>query len=205
MPGRFELYVKAVEEAGGEAVFVFSGADVRDLAAGYDGFLIPGGKDIDPALYGEDRTFPCVPEGDRRTDFEISLLHEIIDLRKPVLGICYGMQLINVFFGGSLYQDIASQKSGALDHREGVHLIRICENPFIGEGQVVTNSSHHQAVKGAGRGIKPFAYASDDIIEAFYLEDHPFLLGVQWHPERMVTPLSCLIFSKFVGACRADK
>ncbi len=205
LPGRFELYREALERAGGEAVFVFSGADVKDLVAKYDGFLIPGGRDIDPSYYGEDRVLPCVPEAGARTDFEISLLREIMDLRKPVLGICYGMQLINVFLGGSLYQDITSQKPGAADHRGGVHLVTMTDNPFFGEGRVETNSSHHQAVKRPGRGIGPFAFAPDGVAEAFCLDRYPFLLGVQWHPERMDTPLSDLLFRKFVGACSADK
>jgi putative glutamine amidotransferase len=205
LPGRFQLYVDALEEAGGKAVFVFPEEDAKDLVMKYDGFLIPGGGDIDPSYYGEERVFPCVAEDSSRTDFEISLLGEIMPLQKPVLGICYGMQLINVFFRGSLYQDISLQEEGALDHREGVHPITMTDNPFLSEGHMEVNSSHHQAVKRVGRGIRAFASAPDGIIEAFYREQYPFLLGVQWHPERMDTQLSTLIFKRFVGACHADK
>jgi putative glutamine amidotransferase len=205
LPGLAERYLDAIERAGGRAVFVGSDGDVKALAEEYDGFLIPGGSDIDPACYGEEIVFPFTPESAGRINFEISLLHEIMGLDKPLLGICYGMQLINVYCRGSLYQDIASQKPGALNHREGVHFISITENPFIGEGRAETNTSHHQAVKVAGIGITPFAYASDGVIEAFYAERRLFVLGIQWHPERMNVPLTELIFKKFIGACRADE
>jgi putative glutamine amidotransferase len=205
LPGHADRYLDAVEKAGGKAVFVSCDADVKGLAKEYDGFLIPGGSDIDPAYYGEGSVFPFTPESGSRIDFEISLLHEIMGLDKPLLGICYGMQLINVYCKGSLYQDIASQKTGALNHREGVHPISITENPFIGEDQAETNTSHHQAVKVAGIGIRPFAYAPDGVVEAFYAERRLFVLGIQWHPERMNTPLTELIFRKFIGACRADE
>jgi putative glutamine amidotransferase len=205
LPGHAERYVEAVEKAGGKAVFVCRGAGVKGIAEEYDGFLIPGGSDIDPAHYGEQRVFPMIPESGARIDFEISLLHEIMSLDKPLLGICYGMQLINVYCKGSLYQDIDSQIPGALNHRQGVHLVRIIDNPFIGEGQAETNTSHHQAVKIAGIGIRPFGYASDGVIEAFYAERRLFVLGIQWHPERMNMPLTEVIFKKFIGACRADE
>jgi putative glutamine amidotransferase len=204
-PGHAERYLDAVEKAGGRAVFVACDGDVKGLAEEYDGFLIPGGLDIHPIYYGEEIVFPFTPESVSRIDFEISLLHEIMGLDKPVLGICYGMQLINVYCKGSLYQDIASQKPGAVNHREGVHPINISENPFIGEGKAETNTSHHQAVKVAGIGIRPFAYALDGVIEAFYAERRVFVLGIQWHPERMNMPLTELIFRKFIGACRADE
>jgi putative glutamine amidotransferase len=205
LPGHAERYLEAVEKAGGKAVFVCRDADVKGLAEEYDGFLIPGGSDIDPAYYGENRIFPFVPESYARIDFEISLLHEIMGLDKPLLGICYGMQLINIYCKGSLYQDIGSQKAGALNHRQGVHPITISENPFVGKGEAETNTSHHQAVKVAGIGIRPFAYASDGVVEAFYAERRLFVLGIQWHPERMNTALTELIFKKFIGACRADE
>jgi putative glutamine amidotransferase len=205
LPGQAHRYLDAVEEAGGIGTFVFCDTDAKDIAVKYDGLLIPGGQDIDPAYYDEKKVLPCIPESTVRVDFEISLLREIMGMRKPVLGICYGMQLINVWCKGSLYQDIGSERPGSLNHREGVHCITVTENPFIREEQAETNTTHHQAVKRAGIGIRPFAYAVDGIVEAIYHEHYPFVLGLQWHPERMSTPLSDQIFMKFIGACRADK
>jgi putative glutamine amidotransferase len=205
LPGHGSLYLEAVEKAGGAGTFVFSDANVRDLAVKYDGVLIPGGKDIDPAYYGEKRAFPCTPESVARTDFEIALLREIMNVRKAVLGVCYGMQLINVYCKGTLYQDVESQRPGALNHRQGDHLITITGNPFLAEGQAETNTSHHQALKAPGIGIRAFAYAPDGLVEAFYIEHYPFAVGLQWHPERMSTPLSDMVFNKFVGVCREGK
>lgn len=198
-----ERYKTAVENAGGEVVFVDPQRGVSDLAVRYDGLIIPGGKDLATSLYGEVPISQIVPEESVRIDFEFSLLREIMGRKKPVLGICYGMQLINVFFKGSLYQDVLLQVPGALDHARGGHGISIEHNPFIRVHGSQVNSSHHQAVKKEGEGLRPFAWANDGIIEAFYMEGYRFLVGVQWHPERMEDSLSKMLFGRFIEACRA--
>jgi len=198
-----ERYKTAIESAGGEAVFVAPQKGVSDLADRYDGLIIPGGKDLPPSLYGEGPICHIVPEEPLRIDFEFSLLREIMGWKKPVFGICYGMQLINVFFQGSLYQDIGRQIPESLDHSKGGHSIKIDDNPVIGACEVEVNSSHHQAVKQTGRGLKPFARARDGIIEAFFAEEHRFVVGVQWHPERMQNSSSKALFEHFVESCRA--
>jgi putative glutamine amidotransferase len=140
------------------------------------------------------------PEEPARISFEISLLREIIKERKPVFGICYGMQLINIFFRRTLYQDIGLQVPGSVNHGKGGHTISITSNPYIKEGEYSVESSHHQAVKKAGKGLKPFAFATDGLVEGVYHEDFVFVVGVQWHPERTAGPLTAQLFKSFIAA-----
>ncbi|MEJ2696680.1 MAG: type 1 glutamine amidotransferase [Candidatus Sulfobium sp.] len=202
LPAHPDLYRRAVERAGGSSIFIPPGTDVKDISLSCDGFIIPGGRDPAPASYNEGSLFSLETEDPQRTGFELMLLHEIIRLRKPVLGICYGMQLINIFFGGSLYQDIRGQIPGSLEHERKMHPVIISGNPFMKSGEFPVNSRHHQAVKETGRGVVVFAYARDGITEAFYLEEYRFLVGVQWHPERNGSALSSALFGKFIEACR---
>jgi len=204
LPRRRDLYEIGVREAGGDAAFVSPQLTVSDLSNRYDGFIIPGGRDVDPAIYGESLLCEVAPEEAERVDFEFSLLREIMRLQKPVLGICYGMQLINVFFRGSLYQDIRLQVPDSLDHSSGGHGIMIEVNSFMDAYVTDVNSSHHQAVKELGKGLKAFAHADDGIIEALHSEGRGFLVGVQWHPERMRSNLTNQLFVKFIEACRAQ-
>lgn len=162
------------------------------------GLIISGGGDIPPEYYGEKpETDSLRPVSTNRIDFELKILEKFIELEKPVLGICYGMQLINVFFGGSLYQDIKG-------HREGYHEVTIQDNSLIPPGTYRVNSSHHQAIKQKDRGIKVLGFSSDGIIEAITHIDHKWLFGIQWHPERMDDPSSRRIFENFVTICRMN-
>ncbi|MBI5632086.1 MAG: gamma-glutamyl-gamma-aminobutyrate hydrolase family protein [Nitrospirae bacterium] len=204
-PNESDRYIQCVQMAGGIAEFVYPGTGKKDLLDHFDGFLIPGGKDVNPLQYNEDQRYEITLEEQNRTDFELFLLKEAIRRSKPVLGICYGMQVINIFFGGSLYQDIQSQKKGSLDHRRGTHALAQYPNPFLASGNFKVNSSHHQAVKGIGKGLIPFAYADDGIVEGLYLGGYVFLLGVQWHPERTDNELSRAVFSSFMKECHEPK
>lgn len=199
------LYIQSIQKAGGLAEFVYPGTGKISLFDHFNGFLIPGGKDIDPLLYNEEQKCEIALEEQKRTAFELFLLREATKRGKPVLGICYGMQLMNLFFKGSLYQDIQSQKQGTLDHRKGLHALDVQPNPYLESGTFEVNSSHHQAVKEPGRGLIPFAYSLDGIIEGVYLRDYGFFLGVQWHPERMDNELSLLVFSSFMKECYEPK
>lgn len=196
-----ELYARSVTQAGGEPAFLLRNCEVPDICNAYDGFIIPGGKDIPPFLYKEDILADLSIEDQERIDFEFLLLSEIINKKKPLLGICYGMQLINVFLKGTLYQDIAMQTRSSIDHREGSHVIKVSKNLFAETGPYEVNSSHHQAVKETGTAIKPFAFSEDGIIEAFYSENSRFMVGVQWHPERTDDSISKNLFRTFIRAC----
>ncbi|MCL4492917.1 MAG: gamma-glutamyl-gamma-aminobutyrate hydrolase family protein [Nitrospirae bacterium] len=197
-------YVSAVMRAGGMPLVIpplpplakgergdFSINDIDQIAGFLDGLLLPGGGDLSPEFYGE--SLSVAPEclklvRKERVEFELALLGEMVMRKKPVLGICLGMQLINIAFGGNLYQDIKFQVPGAIDHKKGMHAVAI-NGSFISAFNLqpstfVVNSYHHQAVKAAGDGLEVFASAEDGIVEGFYKKDYPFLVGVQWHPER---------------------
>ena len=210
-------YAEAVDKAGACPVLLAPSRNTADIALRIDGILVSGGSDLHPSYYNEDINYEIymlhtntkdneikIVERDR-SGFEFAIIHEIIKLKKPVLGICYGMQLINVAFGGSLYQDIRQQVPSAIEHREGWHTIKIDDNKLIDRGEFKVNSSHHQAVKVIGQGLNAIAFSADGIVEAVCGEDYPFLLGVQWHPERLRDCLSEKIFRSFVEAAIANK
>ncbi len=204
-------YVSAVVRAGGSPIVlvpVFD--DIPRIAELVDGLMIPGGGDIPPEYYNETAMVPavCMEFAERdRMDFELALLCEVNKKQKPVLGICYGMQLINVMFGGSLYQDIGHQKGGGQGHKDGRHGLRIT-GPFpagLKELSLTINSNHHQAVKTLGSGLEVFAEAEDGIVEGIYCASHPFLAGVQWHPERGYDTLSLKILALFIERAKAGR
>jgi putative glutamine amidotransferase len=202
LPRRLELYRQAVENAGVAAVFIGPEANMMDAVKSFSGFLLPGGRDIDPLLYNEEKVFDLDLEDGKRVSFDLALFRSALKQGSPVLGICYGMQLINVAMGGTLYQDIGRQTELAIDHVNVSHSVQVSDNPFMAAGQYEVNSSHHQAVKEAGKGLKVLALSPDGVIEAFYSPDYPFLMGVQWHPERMKNIISERVFTSFIGACR---
>jgi len=172
-------------------------ANIRlaDYVDELDGLVLQGGADVSPLTYGET---PIRPEwtGDRVRDlYEIDLLQEFVSQGKPVLGICRGLQLINVAFGGTLYQDITSQHRSGGEHVDPeaydlhTHLISVVAgtrlaslHPNIGEVRV--NSIHHQAVRVLGKGLTVEAVSvPDQVVEAIRGKGSSFVVGVQWHPE----------------------
>ncbi len=192
-------YIERVEEHGGMVFLItpFHRIDENDLS----GIIIPGGGDIHPSYYGEEILFDNLNIVNRmRTEFELELLQRLMKLKRPILGICYGMQLINVFMGGTLYQDIKREIPASIDHNKGHH-VHIKENRFIKKGIIRVNSSHHQSIKSPGKGIDVIGTSEDGVIEAITHIDYPYLLGLQWHPERMNDEISKSIFRNFIEAC----
>ncbi len=197
-------YGKLVEEAGGIPLLLHPMESVKEIISKIDALLLSGGEDIHPKYYREEPRYPMTLSPDLRTEFEFSLLREAMVAKTPILGICHGMQLINVASGGTLYQDLPGQTEGVINHRLGErrHRVSIEGDSLlfhgIGKKEINVTSTHHQAVKDLGMGLKVCATAHDSIIEAFEMPGYPFLIGVQWHPEKEPDENSRKLFSTFL-------
>jgi putative glutamine amidotransferase len=196
-------YAAAIEGSGGVPVILPIGADPAALAEIMDGLLLTGGRDIPPEYSAQKLEVPaeCInAENGARIDFELALLRTALGMNKPVMAICYGMQLLNAAHGGTLLQDIQLLSRGAFDHKTGAHDIALLNTPWPElAGTYHINSYHHQAVLEPGEGLEVFARADDGIIEGMYKRDYTFCVGVQWHPERSgAEPLSKWLFAAFI-------
>lgn len=189
-----EVMVLMIPSVSGDGIVHRSRIRLSDYSEYLDGLVLQGGADVSPLSYGED---PLHNEwaGDRQRDaYEMELLHEFMEAGKPVLGICRGAQLINVAFGGTLYQDIATLCDHAQphihpDYDKNIHDVEWAADSGLSKlypecpgGGVV--SIHHQAIKALGRGLRVEASSvGDGLIEAVRLEGKSYVLGLQWHPE----------------------
>ena len=190
-------YMQAITVAGGiPLVLPQTGdkADIRALARLCNGFLFTGGPDINPSLYNEDTMRYCEAIDEKRDTFEILLVKEADRLDKPVFGICRGIQLVNVAFGGNLYQDISAQVGGEpIAHMQQppydvpVHTVSVEQNSplyhIVNKEKLMVNSMHHQAVKDLAPSLKCASKSKDGLIECVYMPGRSFFLAVQWHPE----------------------
>jgi len=206
-------YLDGIRAAGGIPVVLpleMSEEDADRIVETCDGFLFTGGQDVTPELYGAKVT-PSVVSSPERDKLERLLLSKALPSHKAILGICRGLQFINVFLGGTLWQDLPSQHPSEIVHRQGkpygvpTHKVKLNEDlqTMLGKETIEVNTLHHQAAKDLGRDLVPMAVAPDGIIEAVQMVGKRFVWAVQWHPEYMfkTDPDSLAIFSFFVKHC----
>lgn len=207
-----QAYVEALAAAGLTAVLLPAQAQMAlDDVARLDGLLLSGGGDPHPQLWGE---LPQTGLGEVdviRDVWEIGLLERFLSADKPVLGICRGMQMLNVALGGSLWQDLTQRQGSMLHMQTGPvgHLwheaeLYGCFAGWLGGGRIAVNSAHHQGVRILGDGLCVGAETDDMLPEGIYMPGKRFAAGVQWHPERLADGEAGRgILAAFAAACRA--
>ena len=207
-------YIRAVIRAGGIPVMLPIHHDPRDVAKLVhliDGLLIIGGADIHPSFYGERTRHKIKPMYRGRIRFDMNLYRMAHRRRIPILAICYGMQLLNVIYGGTLYQDIQKQRRGAKSHRSKrnpFHLVHLEEGSklrnIFGKKEFMVHSDHHQAVKRLGHFLRAVGYSPDWVVEA--IEGPKDSIAVQWHPERQERDaIQKRLFHYFINLCRKKR
>ncbi len=213
-------YSDGIREAGGLPFifpFTFDKEDLSQLVDMCDGILFTGGQDVSPDIYGEKPLSDKVVCSAIRDRMEKTILKLALKRDLPILGICRGLQFINASLGGTLYQDLPSQKPSSTVHLQdhpyfaNVHSVTIIDDSplftLLKEKRIGVNSLHHQAVKTLAPSLKPMAISEDGLIEAAYKPEQHFAWAVQWHPEYTFPSdkNSMLIFRKFVEECLNSK
>jgi len=209
------IYVSATRRAGGIPILL-PPAETRvdELYARLDGLILAGGGDIDPALYDGEMHPEVYEVNPARDAFELELTRRVIDDGLPTLAICRGAQMVNVALDGSLHEHLPDVVDGTVLHRlaprePAPHAVTLVEGTRLSEliesMSFEASSSHHQAIDRVGKPLVVAAHAADGTIEAVELPNHPWLFGVQWHPEMTaeVDPLQQSLFDRLVTTCSA--
>ncbi|MBC7263798.1 MAG: gamma-glutamyl-gamma-aminobutyrate hydrolase family protein [Chloroflexi bacterium] len=221
---RFSLarnYIAAVEIAGGAPIIIPYPSDpviLHDVHEKLDGLLLSGGGDVAPHRYGTTDSGHLIEVDEQRDEAEWQLARWALEDNRPLLAICRGIQVLNVALGGTLYQDLSVEYPGALQHRcaphcprdHTAHTVSVVQGTLtarllgVKPDQVVpVNSFHHQSVKDVATGLIVTARAPDGVVEGLESPAHRFVIGVQWHPEEMLSQAAMRrLFIGFVEACR---
>lgn len=186
---------------------------IASFADTYDGFLFAGGIDLNPTLYGEEKQFDSVDIDDERDAFEAGMFKAIYPTEKPIFGICRGIQAINVFLGGTLYQDMPGHRQ-SVPGCERSHTVKVVPDSLLynlcHKLEINVNSFHHQNIKDLAPSLVADGISPDGYVEAVHDPSHPFLLAVQFHPEiyhgqeKEDDNHAHLMFKAFVDACKAS-
>lgn len=210
-------YMKGLEKEDAIPVMLPLTSDwktLKQLAEQLDGFLFTGGQDVSPSIYGEEVLKTCGECCEARDTMEQELFKLAWEMDKPILGICRGIQLINAVLGGTLYQDLPSQRPSRLEHHqrppydEPVHSVEIVESTplhaVLDVSVLLVNSYHHQAVKELAPNLSAMAYSTDGLVEAVYAPEKRYVWALQWHPEFsfLKDKNSKKIFESFVKAMK---
>lgn len=219
--GVWDPYLNSILEAGGIPLIIPFIPDLKLLKEAYnrvDGLMLPGGEDVDPSEYDEEK-HPEIHSIDKERDFvELNIARWAEEDSKPLLAVCRGIQVINVALGGTLYQDLKDQKGVIHNDAEDtdkerytrlVDVLRIESgtklHSIIGRDSIKANSLHHQAIKDLAEELKVSAISEDGIIEAVEHKKHPFYLGIQCHPESLWQKGDRVWLSPFTALIEACK
>lgn len=217
MVGLSPSYLHAIEKAGGIPILIPCGlpqADIIQIFNQLDGVLLPGGGDIDPAIYGGQMHPTVYGISPERDDTELFLARHAVAEQKPLFAICRGVQVLNVALGGTLWEDVKLLMPkgtrhafhGEFSRNYLAHTVEVDPNShlahYLGDGTVGINSLHHQGIKKLAPTLVATAVSPDGLIEAVEAPSHPFALGVQWHPENLVddSPAMLALFEGLVEA-----
>lgn len=211
-------YLRAIKAAGGIPVILpleISGAELVQLTELMDGVLFTGGPDVHPFYFDEQTQAHCGNVSCKRDRMELELLTAVMAAKKPILGICRGIQIINIGLGGDIYQDLPSQfpEDFPVAHRQPfdysipAHTVDVVKGTLLhnitGTDSLKVNSMHHQAVRQIAPGLIVSGYAPNQLAESLEKPDYPYLVAVQWHPEYLWSedPAAMKLFQSFIDAC----
>ncbi|MFB9769172.1 gamma-glutamyl-gamma-aminobutyrate hydrolase family protein [Lactiplantibacillus modestisalitolerans] len=212
-------YLRSVTENGGVPLILPVTTDPETIARYVpviDGLLLCGGHDVAPATYGEAASAKLGGIDPERDTYELALIKAVHAVHKPILGICRGVQILNVCYGGTLYQDVSAMPSGqgVLKHMQGqlaaygIHDVAVTPDSvlasYLGATKVAVNSFHHQTLRKIAPGFQTVATAPDQVVEAIEATAGGLQLGVQWHPEMMqqADSVQARLFAQWIAACK---